>query len=139
MADTINPTSVQDLAGCQYVLLTTYTEDGHAKPTPVWAAPDEDALVVVTDADAGKVRRVRHQPRVTLSASSVRGHPRGAPVDGVAVVVEDALVDRVLAALRAKYGWQMWPVDLQERLRPSRSRRVGLVVRDLPAGWAAGG
>lgn len=132
MADTINPTSVHDLAGCEYVLLTTYTEDGRAKPTPVWAAPDGDALVAFTGADAWKARRVRHHPRVTLAACDARGHPRGGPVDGVALVVEGLLAERVTAAVRAKYGWKMRTVELLSRLRPSRSDVVGIVVRDLP-------
>ncbi|WP_380168061.1 PPOX class F420-dependent oxidoreductase [Jannaschia sp. R86511] len=133
MAEHSNPTSVHDLADCEYVLLTTYTQDGRAKPTPVWAARDGDALVAVSDADAWKVRRVRHQPQVTLSACDVRGNPRGGPVEGVAVVVDGDLVRRVEAALRRKYGWKMALLDLGSRFRPRAAPRAGLVVRDLPA------
>lgn len=134
MADHRSPTSVHDLADSEYVLLTTYTSDGRAKPTPVWAARDGDALVVVTDADAWKVRRVAVEPRVTIAACDMRGNPRGGPVDGVAVVVDGALVERVEVALRRKYGWKMGAVDLMGRLRPRGGPRVGLVVRDVAAG-----
>lgn len=124
------PASVLDLADREYVLLTSYTRDGRAKPTPVWAARDGDALVVVTEADAWKVRRVRQQPRVTVAACDVRGRPRSAPVDGVAVVVEGAHVRRVEAALLAAYGWKMRLTLLLGRLRRRQEPRAGIVVRD---------
>lgn len=124
------PTSVADLAGSEYVLLTTYTRDGTAKPTPVWAAPDGDALVVTTTDGTWKVRRVRAEPRVTLAACDARGHPRGAPVEGVAVVVGAEHMPRVDAALRRKYGWKLRVTELVTGLRRSRVTRVGIVVRD---------
>lgn len=131
MSDAQNPTSVLDLAGCEYVLLTTYTADGRAKPTPVWAARDGDALVAYSDVDAWKVRRVRRTPRVTLAACDGRGRPRGAPVDGVAVVVDGRLAERVDVALVAKYGWKKRAIDLVNRVRHrSDGATVGIVVRD---------
>lgn len=130
MPDAAAPTSVLDLAGCEYVLLTTYTHDGRAKPTPVWASRDDDALVVITGSDSWKVRRVRAAPRVTLAACDLRGHPRGAPVEGVAVVVGAEHLPRVQAALLRDYGWQMRLTMLLERFRPSRGTRAGIVVRD---------
>ena len=130
MPDAANPTSVADLAGCEYVLLTTYTRDGTAKATPVWAAPDGDALVVTTSDSTWKVRRVRHQPRVRLAACDARGHPRGAPVDGVAVVVGAEHMPRLTAALRVKYGWKLGVTELVDRLRRPSASRVGIVVRD---------
>lgn len=129
MPDAANPVSVADLAGCEYVLLTTYTKDGTAKPTPVWAAPDGDALVVTTTDSTWKVKRVRNQPRVTLAACDVRGRPRGAPLDGVAVVVGEEHMRRVDRALRAKYGWKMRLTELAGRLGRSVTR-AGIVVRD---------
>lgn len=130
MPDAVNPTSVADLAGCEYVLLTTYTRDGRAKPTPVWAAPDGDALVVTTTDGTWKVKRVRNNPGVTLAACDARGHPRGAPVAGVAVVVGEEHMRRVDRALRAKYGWKMRVTELVGRLGRSRATRAGIVVRD---------
>lgn len=133
MPDAQNPESVLDLAGCEYVLLTTYTADGRAKPTPVWAARDGDALVAYSGRDAWKVRRIRRTPRVTLAACDSRGRPRGGPVDGVAVVVEDRLAERVEVALAATYGWKKRAFDLAHRIRHrGAAETVGIVVRDVP-------
>jgi hypothetical protein len=52
------------LAGEQFVSVTTFRRDGTPVPTPVWIAQDGDALVVTTPAGTGKVKRLRHDPRV---------------------------------------------------------------------------
>lgn len=136
MGDRLNPTSVHDLAGCDYVLLTTYTADGRAKPTPVWVAADGDALVVVTSVKSWKFRRARRTPRVTLAACDARGNPRGGPVDGVVVTVEDPpLVERVERALRRRYGWQYASLEVARRVLPFvyPGGKGGLVIRDVVA------
>lgn len=124
------PARVGDLAGSEYVLLTTFTADGRPKPTPVWAAPDEDALVVVSDAEAWKVRRARRTPGVTVAACTARGTRTGAEVRGVVTVVGDEHLPRVRAALVRRYGWKFRLFGLIQRVR--RERLVGLVVRDVP-------
>lgn len=130
MPEPAHATSVADLAESEYVLLTTYRRDGTPRPTPVWAAPDGDALVVTTTESTWKVRRVRADPRVTVAACDVRGHPRGAPVAGVAVVVGAEHMPRVDRALLRKYGWKMRVTQLAGRLGRSRTVRAGIVVRD---------
>lgn len=131
MATARHPRSVHDLSGTSYVLLTTFTRDGRPKSTPVWAAPDGDALVVVTDADAWKVRRVRRRPDALVAACDARGRRRGDDVPASVVVVEGPdLLARVTDALQRKYGWQMRVARLLGRTSPGR--RVGLVIRDRP-------
>ena len=61
----------------EYILLTTFTKDGRPKPTPIWAAPDGDRLLVITEENSWKVKRIRNTPRVTLAACDVRGNPKG--------------------------------------------------------------
>jgi PPOX class probable F420-dependent enzyme len=87
-----------------YVSLTTFRRTGVPVPTPVWAAADGDTLVVWTRADSGKVKRLRHTPRVTVAPCDVRGRTLGTPVDAVAEFVPDAGRPQALAALRRAYG-----------------------------------
>lgn len=129
--DAAAPTSVLDLAGEEYVLLTTYTKDGRAKPRPVWAAPDDDALVVITGTGTWKVRRVTNTPRVTLQACDSRGRPRGASVEGLAVVVTDRLAERVDAAIGTKYGWKHGLISFGRRFSSRVDAAAGLVIRDV--------
>ena len=64
---------VTALPRSDYVSLTTFRRTGAPVPTPVWAAPDGDSLVVWTRADSGKVKRLRHTSRVTVAPSDIRG------------------------------------------------------------------
>ena len=99
------------LGNPKYVRFTTFRKNGDAVPTPVWFALDADGTYVFrTDADSGKVKRMRHTPRVEVAASDVRGRVAdGAPTyTGTAEIIEDpaamAPAEQVMAT---KYGL-MW-------------------------------
>ncbi|MCZ2857162.1 PPOX class F420-dependent oxidoreductase [Blastococcus sp. VKM Ac-2987] len=109
----------------EYVSLTTFRRTGVPVATPVWAAPDGDALVVWTRADSGKVKRLRHTTRVTVAPCDVRGRARGPAVEGTADFVPDAERPRALAALRRAYGWKFTVGDATARLAHRLLRRAG--------------
>lgn len=112
------------LADEQYVLLTTTRRSGDRVPTPVWVARDGDGLVVTTGAEAGKVKRIRHTPRVTLQACDRVGRPLdGAPVIVAHATVHDDEASRAAldAALSEKYGVQYAAIRAMGRLRGRRS------------------
>lgn len=122
------------LADEQYVLLTTTRSSGDRVPTPVWVARDGDGLVVTTGAEAGKVKRIRHTPRVTLQACDRVGRPRdGAPMIVAHATVHDDEASRAAldAALSEKYGVQYAAIRAMGRLRGRRS--PGSVVLRLVA------
>ena len=95
-------TAFHDLGDERFISLTTYRRTGAAVSTPVWVAREGDALVVTTPADSGKVKRLRHTPRVEMRPCGRTGKVRdGAPV--VAGQVE--IVDEDQPQLfRSKYG-----------------------------------
>ncbi len=122
------------LADEQYVLLTTTRRSGDRVPTPVWVARDGDGLVVTTGAEAGKVKRIRHTPRVTLQACDRVGRPLdGAPMIVAHATVHDDEASRAAldAALSEKYGVQYAAIRAMGRLRGRRS--PGSVVLRLVA------
>jgi len=122
------------LADEQYVLLTTTRRSGDRVPTPVWVARDGDGLVVTTGAEAGKVKRIRHTPRVTLQACDRVGRALdGAPVIVAHATVHDDEASRAAldAALSEKYGVQYAAIRAMGRLRGRRS--PGSVVLRLVA------
>lgn len=125
------PSPLLALGDETYVLLTTTRRSGVAVPTAVWVGRDGDALVVTTAADAGKTKRIRHTPRVTLQACDRAGNPTaGAPiVEGRAVVDDsDAARDRLDALFRRKYGATYAAIRAMARLR-GRSRSASVVLR----------
>src|SRR5688500_10157693 len=70
------------LADERFVSLTTFRRSGQPVSTPVWVGRDGDALIVLTPAGSGKVKRLRHEARV-----EVRPCGRfGAVADGVVPV-----------------------------------------------------
>jgi PPOX class probable F420-dependent enzyme len=57
----------------RYLALTTYGRDGRPVTTPVWAAPLDGKLYVVTAKSTGKARGVRATGRVRFAASNMSG------------------------------------------------------------------
>lgn len=96
------------IADEQYVSFTTYRKTGAAVSTPVWIAPLPDGRAgFTTGPDAGKVKRLRNDPKVAL-----RPCDRGGKVaDGAVEVTGTAVVltagpdhDAIAAAIGRKYG-----------------------------------
>ncbi len=95
------------LAASTYLALTTYKKDGTAVVTPVWASTDGTRLYVWTQADAGKVKRVRNRGHVQVAPCDARGALQGAPVDASARVADSPQdLAKVTALHKAKYGVQ---------------------------------
>jgi PPOX class probable F420-dependent enzyme len=115
------------LADETYISLETFKKDGTGVKTPVWAAPLDGTLVVFSAGDAYKVKRLRRDPRVRVAACDVRGNVRGEWQGGTGRIIEDtAHVERALAALRAKYGWQMKVGDFFSGITGRKARRAYL-------------
>jgi hypothetical protein len=96
---------VSEIAGHKRTLVVTYRRDGRAVPTPVWAAEGDGLLYVRSERAAGKVKRLRRDPRVLIAPCTVRGKPLGAPLEATARVLagaEDEL--RAEGALVRRYG-----------------------------------
>jgi PPOX class probable F420-dependent enzyme len=96
--------SFADLAKAEYVLLTTFTKDGRPKPTPIWAAADGDRLLVITQAQSWKVKRIRNTARVTLAVCDLRGRPKSGAVEATATVLDKAHNGAVYDAIGKRYG-----------------------------------
>jgi PPOX class probable F420-dependent enzyme len=109
----------------KFVALTTFRRTGEPVPTTVWIARDGDALVVTTPAGSGKVKRLRHDPRVELRPSTRFGKVADdAPVvRGTARVLDDeASEERVGEVVKAKYGLEYTAIMGIEGLASSGSR-----------------
>lgn len=131
-------TTVADLAQERFVAVTTYRRSGAAVSTPVWVVPDGDDLLVWTPAASGKVKRLRHDPRVDLAPCSRAGKVAAdAPhVAGDATVHgDDAALAAVTAALRRKYGLEYRVITTVERVLGAVRRRPTdrVVLRISPA------
>lgn len=110
--------SALDIAEHPYVLVTTFRRTGEPVGTPVWIVRDGERLLVTTGAESGKVKRIAHTPRVTLTICDMRGKvAEGAEsVEATAVVDESPETRAALeAALLKKYGAAYRMVRLNKR------------------------
>ena len=116
------------IAQARFVSLTTYRRNGDPVSTPVWIAPEGDALVVTSEASTGKVKRLRHDQRVRLRPCDRFGKvaESAVTVDARAVIAgADRALPQATAALRRKYGVQVALVLGFERLVRRVQRKPG--------------
>jgi uncharacterized protein len=106
--------SIAEIRGCKRSLLVTFRRDGAPVPTPVWAAEAGGRLYVRTDRTAGKVKRLRNDPRLLVAPCTVRGRPLGSPLEAIARMLapeEEPLAERTLATSyglgRVLFEWAM--------------------------------
>jgi PPOX class probable F420-dependent enzyme len=95
---------LDELRRHNYCLLVTYRRSGAAVPTPVWFGIADGKVLVVTDVDSVKIKRIRANPRVRVAPSSLRGKPLGPPLEGEARVLPPAEREIGERAIAAHYG-----------------------------------
>jgi uncharacterized protein len=113
--------------GQRYLTLESIKRDGTPVQTPVWFAEDQGVLYVYTLAKAGKVKRIRRNPRIRLAPCTLRGTVIGPWVEAEATIVDATTAAHGHALLRQKYGWMKGIGDLFSRLL--HRRRVVIAMR----------
>ncbi len=127
----MDPDALARLDREAYLNLATFRRSGAAVETPVWFAADSGRLYVFTEAEAGKVKRLRANPAIRIAACGVRGRLKGDWIPGKGRRVDDAAtVAAAYRALRRKYGFQMWLLDAFSRLA---GRIDGRAILELEA------
>ncbi len=99
-------TALDILGSAKYISLTTYRADGTAVATPVWLARSGDALILITDPNSGKVKRLRSNPAVLVSPCDMRGRvkPGAVVASGVASLQDAEQTEVSVAVITRKYG-----------------------------------
>jgi PPOX class probable F420-dependent enzyme len=113
------PDAVVQFASTKYISLETFRKTGVGVRTPVWFAADAAAphvFYVYSEADAGKIKRIRNNGRLRVAPCDMRGNVRGAWIDGQARIIEGAEDAKARELLRQKYGWMKRTGDFFSRL-----------------------
>jgi uncharacterized protein len=120
----------RELASEQYVSITTFKRDGTPVSTPVWVAGENGNLLVISEADSWKVKRIRRDSHVQVAPCSARGAIRGDAIDAQATIDPDTTAVQKLLA--RKYGWMyrayMRFSALSRKLRRQQTPR-GVTIR----------
>ena len=122
-------TDIATLDRHRYVSFATFRRSGAEVRTPVWFAAADGKIYVFTAGGSGKIKRLRHSSRARVAPADMRGHVRDEWCAATArIVTEHRVIERAHAALRAKYGWQMWIGDLFSRLTGRNRRRAWIEI-----------
>jgi uncharacterized protein len=125
----VQQTPVTAFSRQRYLNLETYRRTGQPVATPVWFVVDGNVIYVYSLADAGKVKRIRINPRVRIAPCDVRGTLKGAWVDATARIVDERDAAPAQRLLVAKYGWQKWLFDLLRKVRPKPRAVIAIVTQ----------
>jgi PPOX class probable F420-dependent enzyme len=124
--------SFADLAKSQYILLTTFTKDGRPKPTPIWTALDTergDRLLVITQGNSWKVKRIRSTPRVTMATCTMGGRPTSEAVEGTGALLDKSETGTVYDAIGKRYGIVGTVFNFFSKLRGGMENNIGLELK----------
>ena len=99
MTDTQN-----QFADQQYINVESFRKSGAGVATPVWFAEEDGRLYIYSLADAGKVKRIRNNPRVRVAPCDMRGGLKGEWVEARARILDGADARRGHVLLDRKYG-----------------------------------
>lgn len=95
---------LDQFANQKYLNLESYRKTGAAVATPVWFAQDGNEIYVYSLAEAGKVKRIRNNPRVRVMPCDFRGGPKGEWVEATARIIDGAEAAKAQRLLDKKYG-----------------------------------
>jgi uncharacterized protein len=121
----------------KYLSITSFKRDGTGVATPVWFVQESGRLLVQTEANSGKVKRIRHNPQVLVAPCTATGRLLADPVPAQAELLPEAEVGRVERLLAAKYRIDLLVIKpiraLQAALRRGRPRTRPVIVAITPA------
>ena len=120
----------------KYVSLVSFKRDGTPVATPLWFVIDGDRLLAITDAHSAKVKRIRHNPDVTLATCRANGRATGEPVAARAEILPAHELEGAEALIARKYRLDrilILPVyNLVQRLRGKRPSGDAAVLAIRP-------
>ncbi len=124
--------SLAALARQRTVLLTTFRRDGTPVATPVNIAVAGEHAFFRTWDTAGKLKRIRNDPDVTITPSTVRGRPTGPPLRAQARILSGSESAAAASALARKHPLLHGIlVPLIHRLRRNRTVHLELTLREV--------
>jgi uncharacterized protein len=93
----------REIEGQKYISLATFRKNGVAVYTPVWFGEENGKLYVVSEAGAGKCKRIRNNSKVRIAPCSVRGKITGPEFEATARILstEEGVLAR--ETVRRKY------------------------------------
>jgi uncharacterized protein len=125
----------------KYLSITSFKRDGTGVATPVWFVQEDGRLLVQTDANSGKVKRIRRNPQVLVAPCTATGRLLSNPLSAQAELLPDAELGRVEQLMAAKYRIDLVIIRpiraVQAALRRGQPRPKPVIVAITPASFTS--
>jgi PPOX class probable F420-dependent enzyme len=96
----------------KYLTLGTFRKTGTRVDTPVWFAEESGFFYVLSNNQAGKIKRIKNGANCQIAPCTMLGSPTGEWQDSTAFIIQDSVeIQRAHNALKKKYGLQMLLLD----------------------------
>ena len=131
------PDPIAQFANAKYLSLETFRKSGVGVRTPVWFAQDSASsnagrqatvFYIYSAPDAGKVKRIRNNPKVRTVPCTIGGKIRGVWIDGTARICSAEEAAHGQQLLRQKYGLLKIVGDFFSRLRGRTQTVIAIEV-----------
>jgi len=127
------PDALAQFAQAKYLSLETFRKTGVGVRTPVWfaqatATEYNATFYIYSESDAGKVKRIRNNPKVRVAPCNFRGALRGAWIEGQAHLCDAEETANGQQLLRRKYGSLKVVGDFFSRLMGHKQTLIAVVV-----------
>jgi PPOX class probable F420-dependent enzyme len=125
----------------KYLSVTSFRPDDTPVATPVWFVQDGGRLLVETEADSYKVRRIRANPRVLVAPCGVSGRLKGEQVEARAEILGPQALGATREQMARKYRMDrifILPIyRLVQRLRhKSTGEGDSVILQITPEAWS---
>lgn len=111
----------------QYLNIESFRKNGQGVKTPVWFAQEGNTLHIWTQADSGKIKRIRRDGSVRINPSTASGEPLGEWVDVHAAIFDSTEdIKRTESLFRKKYGWMFSMIGGLAKLRGAKYATIRL-------------
>jgi PPOX class probable F420-dependent enzyme len=88
----------------KYLNLETYRKNEEGVQTPVWFVEVDGELIISTDGNSGKVKRIRRNPKVRIAPCDMRGTVKGDFIPATARFLTAEETEKISEPYVRKYG-----------------------------------
>ena len=101
----------------RFVSVSTFKRSGAEVATPLWFGWTDRGIVIVTPANAGKVKRIRHDKRATVAPCRSQGRLTGSSAEARARILQEPETRAAAMAIARRYPVPLFLLERTMRRR----------------------
>ncbi|HLN35148.1 MAG TPA: PPOX class F420-dependent oxidoreductase [Nitrososphaeraceae archaeon] len=110
----------------KYINLQTFKKNGEIVSTPVWFVLKNNEIFFRSDADSGKVKRIRNNNNIKASICDIRGNIKGQTYTGIANFQDKSRYNEINSLFDKKYSLVSPILKIVYKLR-----KINLVILSI--------